>query len=145
MHKKLLQVATPEQLRDFADDALSMLKETSPKTYDDLELYLYKEIYGCHFSDWMLAKATSKMVNEDGTTGPHWSVADTNSVAKSMGITFDNFNEYDWNYAMNMIYSDYYGVVANDTTSYAKMAKKFLMDKDAPQGKAFHYYLAMKD
>ena len=145
MHKKLLQAATPEQLREFADDALSMLKETNPKTYDELELYLYKEIYGCHFCDWMLDKATSTMVNEDGTTGPHWSVADTNSVAKSMGITFDKFNEYDWNYVMNMIYSDYYGAVNNDTMAYGKLAKKFIMDKDAKQGKAFHYYMAMKN
>lgn len=144
MHKKLLQVANTEQLREFADDALTMLKETNPKTYDDLELYLYKEIYGCHFCDWMLEKATNKMVNEDGSTGPHWTVTDTNAVAKSMGITFDNFNEYDWNYVMNMIYSDYYGAVSNDTNAYGKLAKKFIMDKDAKQGKAFHYYLAMR-
>jgi hypothetical protein len=27
---------------------------------------------------------------------------------------------------------------------YVKMAKKFLEDKDAPEGKALKYYLAMK-
>lgn len=57
----------------------------------------------------------------------------------------NNFNEYDWNYVMNMIYSDYYGAITNDTSAYGKLAKKFLMDKDAKHGKAFHYYLAMKN
>lgn len=144
MHKMLIKQATPEQLKEFVDDALSMLKETNPKTYEDLELYLYKEIYGPHFNDWMLEQATRSMVNEDGTTGPHWTLEQTTSVAKSNSITFDSFNEYDWNYTMNMIYSDYYGAVSNDTSVYVKMAKKFLMDKDAKKGKAFCYYLAMR-
>jgi len=43
-----------------------------------------------------------------------------------------------------MLYSDYYGSVPNDVSMYAKMAKKFLEDKDAPEGKALKYYLAMK-
>lgn len=144
MHKMLIKQATPEQLKEFVDDALSMLKETNPRTYEDLELYLYKEIYGPHFNDWMLEQATKSMVNEDGTTGPHWTLEQTTSVAKSNSITFDSFNEYDWNYTMNMIYSDYYGAVSNDTSVYVKMAKKFLMDKDAKKGKAFCYYLAMR-
>ena len=143
MHKKLLKVATEEQLRDFIDDAMSMIKETHEDLYEDLEMYLYKELYGCHFSDWMLEKATSKMINEDGTTGPHWTVEQTTSVARQNGISFDTFNEYDWNYVMNMVYSDYYGAVSNSVDSYMKLARRFLMDKDAKEGKALHYYLAM--
>ena len=42
MHKKLLNAASPAQLKEFADDALSMLKETNPETYKELERYLYK-------------------------------------------------------------------------------------------------------
>ncbi len=145
MHKKLIQSATNEQLREFVDDALGMIKETNHDLYDDLELYLYKEIYGCHFSDWLLEKALSKMTNEDGTMGGHWNVEQTTGVAKSLEIAFNGFNEYDWNYVMNMIYSDYYGSVSNEVSTYGRMAKKFLEDKDAPEGKALKYYLAMKD
>lgn len=144
MHKRLIRAATPEQLKEFIDNAMSMLKETNSNTYEDLEIYLYKEIYGKHFNDWLLEKALKEMKNEDGTTGGHWALEDTNSVAKSLGISFDSFNEYDWNYVMNMMYSDYYGAVSNDTSSYAKLAKKFLMDKDGKEGKAFCYYMAMK-
>ncbi len=144
MHKHLLKAATDEQIRNFVDDALSMIKETNEGLYDDLEMHLYKEVYGCHFCDWLLEKATSKMMNEDGTTGAHWTLEQTNSVAKSNNIYFENFNEYDWNYVMNMMYSDYYGAVSNDTNLFAKLAKKFLEDKDATKGKALKYYFAMK-
>ena len=45
---------------------------------------------------------------------------------------------------MNMVYSDYYGSIPNDPVAYAKVAKKFIEDKDAPEGKALRYYSAMK-
>lgn len=144
MHKYLIKAASPEQLREFADDALSMLKETNPETYKDLERYLYKEVYGLHFNDWLLNEATSKMKNEDGSVGAHWNLEQTNQVAKSNDIRFSNFNEYDWNYVLNMMYSDYYGAVPNDINSYIRLAVKFLEDKDAKEGKAYCYYMAMK-
>ena len=144
MHNYLLKVASDSQVREFAYNVLDMLKETHEDLYEDLEMYLYKEIYGHHFSDWLLEKATKSMINEDGTTGGHWTVEQTTSVAKQSGITFTTFNEYDWNYVMNMIYSDYYGAVSNDVNVYVKLARNFLMDKDAKEGKALCYYLAMK-
>lgn len=144
MHRNLIRDASFDQLQEFVTDSLSMLKETNPKTYEDLENHLYIKIHGKHFSDWLVEKATSNMINEDGTVGAHWTVEQTTSVAKSNGIQFDEFNEYDWNYVMNMMYSDYYGAVPNDTSTYVKMAKKFLQDKDAKPGKALCYYLAVK-
>lgn len=144
MHKTLIKEATEEQLREFITDALSMLKETHHDLYEDLELHLYKELHGCHFTEWLVERATSSMINEDGTTGRHWTVEQTTSVAKSNGIVFEHFNEYDWNYTMNMIYSDYYGSVTNDTSNYVKLARKFLEDRDAPEGKALKYYLTFK-
>lgn len=144
MHKKMIKEATDEQLREFVTDAMSMIKETNHDLYEDLEIYLYKELYGCHFNEWMLEKATKTMINEDGTIGAHWNIEQTNNVARQLGIDFTTFNEYDWNYTMNMIYSDYYGAVQNDTAIYARLAKKFLDDKDAKEGKALKYYLKMK-
>ena len=144
MHKQLIKQASEEQLREFVDDIMGMIKETHEDLYESIEMYLYKELYGKHFSDWLLQKALDKMVNEDGTTGGHWSVEQTNIVAKQNGISFTKFNEYDWNYVMNMMYSDYYGAVSNDVSNYVKLALKFLEDKDAKEGKAFCYYIAMK-
>lgn len=145
MHKQLIKEASEEQLKHFIDDAMSMIKETHHELYETLENYLYKELYGCHFNEWMLNKALSEMKNEDGTTGGHWTVEQTNNVAKNLDITLDKYNQYDWNYTMNMLYSDYYGAVPNDATTYGKMAKKFLEDKDGMKGKALKYYMAMRD
>ncbi len=144
MHKYLVKEATEQDLREFADGALSMIEHTNEGLYDELELFLYKKIHGCHFTDWLLDKAVSKMQNEDGSSGPHWTVEQTTSVAKQNNIMFSNFNEYDWNYVMNMMYSDYYGAIPNETSYYVKLSRKFLEDKDADTGKALRYYLAMK-
>ncbi len=145
MHTRIIEDANLEQLKDFAHYSLGMIKRIDKDVYDDIEMYLYKEVYGCHFTKWLLEKATKDMVNEDGTTGAHWTVEQTTMVARSNGIEFKDFNEYDWNYVMNMIYSDYYGSVPNDTAVYVKMARRFLEDKDAKYGKALKYYLALSD
>lgn len=145
MYRQLTEQATHDQLKAFVNDAMSMLKETNPETFETLNIYLYKELNGCHFNEWMLKRATDNMINEDGTKGPKWSVQETNQVARNYNVTFDEFNEYDWNYVMNMIHSDYYGSVPNEVGTYVKMASKFLHDKDAAKGKALNYYLAFKD
>ena len=144
MHRKILQDATLEQLKEFLDKQIIEVRSKDYEMYERLEMDLYEEVYGCHFNDWMLEKALKCMINEDGTTGGHWTVDQTISVAKNNGFEFDHYNEYDFNYVMNMLYSDYYGAVSNDISTYYKMAKKFLEDKDAVEGKAFKYYIAMK-
>lgn len=143
MHTELIKHATHEQLKDFVSNALTMIKETNHELYDTLEMYLYKEMYGDHFSEWLNDKAVSKLVNNDGTIGRHWTVEQTTNVAKQYNIEFTNFNEYDWNFVMNLMYSDYYGIVSNDVHQYVKLAKAFLEDKDGHVGKAFKYYFHM--
>ena len=144
MHNTLIQKASEEQIKSFTANVLNRVKSYDKEMYDELEMELYKEIYGCHFNDWLLDYALASMINEDGSSGGHWTLDQTNQVARQYDINFDTFNEYDWNYVMNMIYSDYYGAVSNDVSSYVKLAKKFLMDKDSPKGKAYYYYMAMK-
>ena len=145
MHRKMINDATEEQLKSFLYDFIDELKERSEELYEEAELDLYKSIYGCHFTDWKLKCATEKMINEDGTKGSHFSLEQTNNIIRSNNIVLEKFNQYDFNYAMNMIYSDFYGTILNDTSSYLKMALKFLNDKDAPDGKAFRYYIAMHE
>ena len=152
MHKKIIEEATHEQLKDFAYKVFDMLKRPLiqpiyyryPEIYDEIEIDLYKEVYECHFNKWLLEKALSKMINDDGTIGGHFKLDQTIMMARSNGIDFKTFNEYDFNYVINMLYSDFYGSVPNETSTYVKMAKKFLDDKDAREGKALRYYLSIK-
>lgn len=80
-----------------------------------------------------------KLQNADGSRGAHF---DTNRVvqtAEKMGIHFNNFTEKEFAITMNMLYSDYCealrSVIPPDREDmiYAKMAKAFLEDDDAPE------------
>lgn len=90
------------------------------------------------------AKAwTARMENEDGTTGPHWSMGQTDAVANVAGVHVDKLTFWA---CLNMMYSDYYSVAAkyglDRLEFYADLAKAFLMDKDAggPEEKMAGYY-----
>lgn len=143
MHTKILKDATDEQLKEFVHEFIYKLKTEDPDIYKEAEMDLYEKVYGPHFTEWMLEDAVKNLKNEDGSTGPHWSVEDTDAVAREAGISFVCYNKYDWNFVMNMIYSDYYGVIPNDLSYYIKLSKKFLNDMDAPKGKALIYHRAM--
>ena len=83
------------------------------------------------------------MENTDGTTGPHWPMAQTTAVMVSRGYHYDPAV---WYAAMNMVYSDYFSVAkkhgVNTVEFYADMAEAFLDDKDAggPEEKISAYY-----
>lgn len=88
----------------------------------------------------------AKMVNEDGTVGPHWTMDQTTAVAESGGVVFDQLAPWCWWAAMCMMYSDYCGVASRygvgTAEFYADMAKAFLFDRDAggPRAKMAAYY-----
>lgn len=145
MHTKMLEDATYEQLKSFLMDSFDELKRTMPELYIEMEGDLYEHIYGPHFTKWKYDCAVAKLVNKDGTSGPHWTLNDIVSYAKSHGASYRNYNEYDLAFSMNMVYSDYYGVISDSVDSYYRVAIAFLEDRDAPEGKAFLYYKAMHE
>lgn len=92
----------------------------------------YEAEHGPHFNEEHARKAVSKMENEDGTRGPHWSVEETTALASQYGINLGNrFNRYDWFVALNMVYSDYYKVIismtnSNSTKHFVELAKAWI-------------------
>lgn len=81
----------------------------------------YEAEHGPHFNEEHARKAVSKMENEDGTRGPHWSVEETTALASQYGINLGSrFNRYDWFVALNMVYSDYYKVIISMTNQPRK-------------------------
>ena len=95
----------------------------------------------CHFNEELAKEAVENMKNADGTTGAHWSLKEAVEAAKNEGISFNNFNEYDWFYVLNMIYSDFYKVFNGNTNMYVKTAFEWLNDIDVKPGKAYRYYM----
>lgn len=144
MHHKLVPSATEKQIKEFVMEEFDELKSWDTKLYELMEDRLYEKVFGPHFSEVSYEKAVGCLKNRDGSVGAHWSVGDVTSYANSKGVSFNNFNNFDLSYAMNMIYSDYYGMVSDTTETYFKLAKAFLEDEDAPKGKAYLYYKAMR-
>ena len=143
MYSRIIEHADRDQLGRFASDMLRMLS-TDAELLPRAKSLLYHSVNGDHFCEDSLDEALEAMKNEDGTNGGHWTVEDTTKVAQQYAIPFDTFNKYDWNYVMNMMFSDYSTIIGNDVQKYAKIANKFIRDKDAPTGKAYRYYAAMQ-
>lgn len=121
-------------------DLLAEVKADNPKLEKMVLNDLYVSLYGEHFNKENAMEAVSNMENEDGSMGEHWSITETTRVANDNRITFNGFNEYDWYYVLNMVYSDYCKIFNDDNQTYIKLAKAWLNDIDVPEGKAWRYY-----
>ena len=93
----------------------------------------------CHsdsITDSEIAEWNAHMINEDGSIGGHWTVAQTSDIAKNVGVVMEHITPEMWNVAMNMAYSDYSGVATKNGCSkpefYGEIAKSFLFDRDGP-------------
>lgn len=87
----------------------------------------YEAEHGPHFNEEHARKAVSKMENEDGTRGPHWSVEETTALASQYGINLGSrFNRYDWFVALNMVYSDYYKKEVNELKNIIRKANQMV-------------------
>lgn len=140
MLEDLLEEATKENLCNLVSDLMERLEKAYPEMAAEFEDELYECVHGKHFDAWSYKKATDGLVNSDGSKGPHWKLDDARKLMREKGIESGSFNEYDFAYALNMIWSDYYGAMPDNSDSYARMALAFLNDKDAPEGKAYVYW-----
>lgn len=129
---------TMEHLTHKVDWFTEKVRESDP---DLVNHFLTKVdlLLNPHFTKESAGYAVSRMMNKDGTTGEHWNYDETTSVLKDNNLPYD---EADWYYTLNMVYSDYYKS-DKSTKHYVEMAEDFLNDMDAPKGKAKKYYLAM--
>ena len=87
---------------------------------------------GRPFDREMAQEWVQRMRNADGTTGPHWTMEQTEAARAQYGVICDPLAFW---VAMNMIYSDYSKVAEKVNTNkmefYVCMAKAFLEDPDA--------------
>ena len=80
------------------------------------------------------------MRNTDGSTGAHWTMEQTSALAEGLGISPETVSPWCWWIAVNMMYSDYFGVASHFGVAtpefFAELAKAFLLDEDGPGPKA---------
>lgn len=140
-----------EQLHEIIDRPVTLGRAEEVMVYADAICALHK-LDDDHFREATKmiefteddAKAwTAKMENEDGTTGAHWTMEQTDAVANVAGVHVGKLTFWA---CLNMMYSDYYSVAAkyglDRPEFYADLAKAFLMDKDAggAEAKMAGYY-----
>lgn len=98
-------------------------------------------------SDMM--KWKTQMQNADGSMGEHFDMHQVRQAAEKVGVKYEGYDEKEFCLAMNMLYSDFceasrsFISKENEGAFYAKMAKAFLEDEDAPEGSeklALYYY-----
>lgn len=106
-------------------------------------------IAGPHFTEHTLDKALSGMVRKDGSKGKYWSLEQTNDVAFQGKLKFtEEFNQYDFCYAMNYsrsIYSEALKNILGDESikAYFELAKAWKPDgKTVPEGAIWKMYKA---
>ena len=51
----------------------------------------------------------------------------------------------DWYYVMNMLHSDFAEILGSDTNNYVRMAKAYINDPDASEGKVLDAWLAQME
>lgn len=121
-------------------DAMSAPAEEHHKADKHETAHVEHAAHPAHLTLEDAKRWTSKMQNADGTKGCHWTLEQTQDVAKQRNINCDP-NDF-WT-AMNMMYSDYCTVArsysADNQNFYADMAAAFLRDKDAVPGKIVKY------
>lgn len=138
---KYIDTASDESMHKLTHKMDKFVEEVREKHPDMVEKFLMKVdlVLNPSFTKETAKYAVSKLKNKDGTMGEHWNYDTTEKVLYSKGYDFD---DADWYYTLNMIYSDYYKSGRSDDT-YIELAHDFLSDSDAPKNKAKRYFLAM--
>jgi len=132
------------ELTDILDTYFSELETSDSVKYWEVMHEIYFLINGPYFDEECAKYAVSEMANADGTVGEHWSIEETTAVAQQNGVTFAKFTAADWYFTLNMTYSDYCLVFGADTPVYISVAKAWILDADAPDGKAYKYWKMLK-
>ena len=128
-------------MEEIVCSALEKLKMHCPDLFYRTLYDLHCVAYGPHFDEALAKLAVSKMQNTDGTNGEHWTYEQTSQLADQQGIT----QKADWYYVMNMLYSDYSEIYGSDINMYIRVAKAYMRDPDAPEGKVFDLWLAQME
>ncbi|PWM78692.1 MAG: hypothetical protein DBY32_04215 [Phascolarctobacterium sp.] len=126
-----------EELKEIVCDAVEKIKHYCPEEFWATVYKMHCVAYGPHFDEKLARMAVGKMRNVDGSAGEHWTIEQTSQIADQYGIV----HKADWYYVMNMLYSDFAQVIGNDSNTYAKMAKAYMQDPDAPEGKVLNLWL----
>lgn len=130
--------AKESAMEEVICNALERLKLHCPELFYSTLYKLHCIAYGPHFDEALAKTAVSKMENVDGTYGEHWTYEQACQLAERHDVKY----KADMYYVLNMFWSDFAKVLGNDADVYAKLAKAYICDPDAPSGKVLDIWVA---
>ena len=102
----------------------------------------YMRKHGKHFSEKLAHWVTGMFVNNDGTSGAHWTCKQVWDAIAGLGYTIPEKCKYDAYYLANMAYSDHYPGAFKDPTQALQFVIDKLEDKDGYYGIVFDTWSA---
>lgn len=134
---------SPEQKKEaneFIEEMFDIARKAAPHMVDKAELKAYKLVNGPHLNHEYAQALIDKMVNADGTKGMHFTFDEAEaSYNKYVGKDkAEKYNVYDWWWALNMHYSDYYPAIRDNVQMYIQLTMCYFDGPDEEEGKAFY-------
>lgn len=132
------------KLSEILVDLMEIIKQYDEEAYKRYEMHIYKMAYGTVLSRQMAEEIVSNMQ----PYGKRWNIEETKEIQEQYGI--DNIRPIDFFVVMNSKFNDNKDTVERFTKSkeeeldmYISLAKDFIMDEDAKEGKIFIYFTSI--
>jgi hypothetical protein len=130
-----------EDLEDKFIDAMETLESECPEMYHFIKFKIYEMTNGPHFTKDLCKEALECVMDGYKVRELEFKYDEAKQVAKKFGVEFEDFNEYDWCYALNICYHLFKDICKDDIQMCAKLTYLWLCDKAIPEGKAFYHYM----
>ena len=149
MHRKylerIIEKGSPEDMECLGElmiMAMDALKDYDEELYEKIEMKMYVMAYGYVLTEDM----ANKIIEEMRPVGKKWAIDQTTEVKNQYGL--DKISDVDFYVTMNMAANDNRDTVERfDETEeqrldmYVHLAKDFILDPDAKEGKVFRYFM----
>lgn len=122
-----------EKLSDFLCETMDHIKECDRSLYDRIEIKMYEMAYGKTLTEEM----ASTWVHSMKPAGMKWTKIQTDELIKKYNLAL---NDVDFWAIMNAMYNDYYKTFDDEIETYIKLARDFIKDEDAIEGKVYEYW-----
>lgn len=122
-----------EKLSEFMCETMDRIKDYDKNLYDKIEGKMYEMAYGKVLTE----KMAENWIRSMKPYGMKWTKAQTDEVLRKYGL---NMNEIDFWAIMNAMYNDYHNIFDDEIEIYIKLARDFIKDEDAIDGKVYEYW-----
>ena len=133
-------------LRDMLAKMICEYKETDPEKYERYKMKLYVMAYG----KVLTREMAEEIVENMSPYGEYWEYDTTTSVKNSYGLR--DISDIDFYVVMNKTYNDNRDTVEKFVSDenqqvemYVSLAKDFIKDEDAKEGKVFTYFTTIPE